>query len=122
MADGKNKDDYTVLRSDKRAHLRKQILVIKVRGEDDKGVFFGYGKDISRGGMFITTVNPRKTGEEFDIAFKLAGEGIEVKCRCRVQWLREYDPKIKYEPGMGIQFLNIENEAADKIEEWAKKQ
>ncbi|MBI5888364.1 MAG: PilZ domain-containing protein [Deltaproteobacteria bacterium] len=122
MADGKNKDDYTVLRSDKRAHLRKQILVIKVRGEDDKGVFFGYGKDISRGGMFITTVNPRKSGEEFDIAFKLAGEGIEVKCRCRVQWLREYDPKVKYEPGMGIQFLNIDNEAADKIEEWAKKQ
>lgn len=122
MADGKKKDDYTVLRSDKRAHLRKQILVIKVRGEDDKGAFFGYGKDISRGGMFITTVNPRKFGEEFDIAFKLAGEGIEVKCRCRVQWLREYDPKVKYEPGMGIQFLDIDNETADKIEEWAKKQ
>ncbi len=122
MADGRNKDDYTVLRSDKRAHLRKQILVIKVRGEDDKGVFFGYGKDISRGGMFITTVNPRKTGEEFNIAFKLAGEDIEVKCRCRVQWLREYDPKIKHEPGMGIQFLDINNETAEKIEEWAKRQ
>lgn len=122
MENGKNPEDqYTLLRSDRRKNLRRQILVLKVKGEDQKGTFFGYCKTVSRGGMFITSVNPRKLGEEFDITFTLTGEDLEIKCRCVVVWVREYDAYNKQEPGMGIKFINLSEEIKDRIDAWMEK-
>ncbi len=122
MANGKTKKDegYVVLRDNRRRHLRKQILVLKVKGLDDKGSFFGYGKTIGRGGMFIASVNPRKVGEEFEISFNIPEAGGEIKCRCEVVWMREYDPKHTREPGMGIKFLDLPHETEERIAEWLK--
>lgn len=122
MENGKNPEDqYVVLRSDRRKNLRKQLLVLKIRGEDQRGVFFGYGKTISRGGMFVASVNPRQIGEEFEVRFTLTDEEkTEVKCKCTVVWRREYQPH-KEEPGMGIKFVDLSDEIRDKIEEWIKK-
>lgn len=122
MENGKNPEDqYTLLRSDRRKNLRRQILVLKVKGEDQKGTFFGYCKTVSRGGMFITSVNPRKLGEEFDITFTLTGEDLEIKCMCVVVWVREYDAYNKQEPGMGIKFVNLSEEIKDRIDAWMEK-
>lgn len=123
MENGKNPTDpnYVVLRSDRRKNLRKHLLVLKVKGEDRKGVFFGYAKTLSRGGMFIASVNPRNLGEEFDISFSLTGAQMDIKCKAVVAWRREYDPYLKHEPGMGIRFLDLNEELRDKIDEWIKK-
>jgi len=121
MANGKNQpeDQYVLLRSDRRKNLRKQLLVLKVRGEDNRGVFFGYAKTISRGGMFISSVNPRKMAEEFEITFKLdEKQGREIKCRAVVVWIREYDSLVKQEPGMGIKFIDLDEGTREEIEEW----
>ncbi|MBW7957282.1 MAG: PilZ domain-containing protein [Deltaproteobacteria bacterium] len=121
MGNGKNQeDDYVVLRSDRRKNLRKQLLVLKVRGEDKAGVFFGYAKTVGRGGMFIASVNPKKAGEEFEISFKL-GE-LDIKCRCVVAWSREYDSLVRQEPGMGIKFLDLDEASKNAIEEWLNRQ
>lgn len=121
MANGKRQepeDQYVLLRSDRRKNLRKQLLVLKIRGEDNRGVFFGYAKTISRGGMFISSVNPKKMGEEFEISFKLDDRGREIKCRAVVVWTRQYDSLIKQEPGMGIKFVDIDDATRDEIDEW----
>ncbi len=120
MADGKGAGEYeyVVLRSDRRKNLRKQLLVLKIRGSDDKGAFFGYGKVMGRGGMFISTVSPRDVGEEFELSFKTPAKGREVRCICVVAWRRGFDPKFKEEPGMGIKFLDLDEEARDEISEW----
>src|SRR3972149_1997079 len=122
MASGKKQqpeDQYVLLRSDRRKNLRKQLLVLKVRGEDNRGVFFGYAKTISRGGMFISSVNPRKMAEEFEITFKLdEKQGREIKCRAVVVWIREYDSLVKQEPGMGIKFIDLDEATREEIEEW----
>lgn len=122
MENGKNPEDqYTLLRSDRRKNLRRQILVLKVKGEDRKGAFFGYCKTVSRGGMFITSVNPRRLGEEFDITFMLTGDDLEIKCRCVVVWVREYDAYNRQEPGMGIKFVDLGEEIKDRIDAWMQK-
>lgn len=121
MGSGKKhqpEDEYVLLRSDRRKNLRKQLLVLKIRGEDNRGVFFGYAKTISRGGMFISSVNPRKMAEEFEITFKLDDLGREIKCRAVVVWVREYDSLVKQEPGMGIKFLDLDDATRDEIDEW----
>lgn len=122
MASGKKQqpeDQYVLLRSDRRKNLRKQLLVLKIRGEDDRGVFFGYAKTVSRGGMFISSVNPRKMGEEFEITFRLdEKQGREIKCRAVVVWIREYDSLVKQEPGMGIKFMDLDDATREEIDEW----
>lgn len=126
MANGKKEepeDQYVLLRSDRRKTLRKQLLVLKVRGEDTRGAFFGYAKTVSRGGMFISSVNPRKMSEEFEITFSLdEKKGREIKCRAVVVWVREYDSLIKQEPGMGIKFIDLDEAKKDEIDEWIAAQ
>lgn len=109
---------YVVLRSERRKALRKQILVLKVRAMDERGVFFGYAKTIGTGGMFISSVNPRNVGEEFDITFSIPGQPEPVRAKCEVAWRREYDPKVTREPGMGIKFVELDHDTKRKIEEW----
>jgi uncharacterized protein (TIGR02266 family) len=120
MAGGKDKKDngYVVLRDNRRKHLRKQILVLKIKGSDSRGAFFGYAKTFGRGGMFIASVNPRKVGEEFEISFVIPEAGGEIKCRCEVVWQREYDPKHSFEPGMGIRFIGLDDATEARIAEW----
>lgn len=123
MGSGKKEDpedQYVLLRSDRRKNLRRQLLVLKIRGEDDKGVFFGYAKTISRGGMFISSVNPKKMGEEFYITFKLDELGRDIRCRVVVVWTRQYDSLIKQEPGMGIKFTDLDDATREEIDEWIK--
>jgi Tfp pilus assembly protein PilZ len=123
MANGKNgkkdpEDQYVLLRSERRKNLRTQLLVLKIKGEDNKGVFFGYAKTISRGGMFISSVNPKKMSEEFEITFRLDDKGPEIKCKVVVVWIREYDTLIKQEPGMGIKFIGLDESVKDEIDAW----
>lgn len=121
MASGsRNKDgpEYIVLRSERRKNLRKQILVLKVRGSDDKGSFFGYAKTLGAGGMFIASVNPRKVGEQFEITFTIPKINKEIRCACEVVWRREYDPKVTREPGMGIRFVSLGEETKREITGW----
>lgn len=108
--------DYVALRANRRLNLRSHLLVLKIRGEDSCGVFFGYAKTIGRGGMFIASVNPRDVGEQIEISFMLPGEGRETRCGCEVVWRRGFEPGFKAEPGMGIKFTSISPEVADGID------
>ncbi|MEE9614622.1 MAG: PilZ domain-containing protein [Thermodesulfobacteriota bacterium] len=120
------REDYILVGSDRRKNLRVQLLVLRIKGEagveGDKNVFFGYAKNLSRSGMFISTVNPRRTNDEFDITFKLPDGGGEAKCRCRVMWTRDYNPKTRLEGGMGIHFIDLDGKVADRINDWAEKE
>ncbi|MBI5562726.1 MAG: PilZ domain-containing protein [Deltaproteobacteria bacterium] len=124
MTSGKTGDksgapDYVAFRGDRRRNLRGQIIVLKVKGEDARGAFFGYAKTIGAGGMFITSVNPRNVGEEFTLSFTVTEADITVRCRAVVVWCQEFDPMRKQEPGMGIRFLDIAEETRAAITEWA---
>ena len=74
MADDKKKSgehgagDYVLLRPDRRKEVRRHLLVLRVCGENDN-VFFGYAKNLSRGGIFIATVKPRKVRDQISFFF-----------------------------------------------------
>lgn len=122
MVNGKadEKTNYVLLRSDRRRNLRSQLLVLNVKVNSENKNFFGYAKVISRGGMFIATVNPKSVGDEFIIEFSLPDK-TSVRCKCCVVWRREFVPRSPHEPGMGIKFLDIAEDIRDKIEAWVKK-
>ncbi len=124
MANGRDSesDTFVQLRTERRKNLRKSILVLKIKGEGEKGVFFGYANILGKGGMFITTVNPMKPGEEFDISFRLPGADRDIRCRCKVVWRRQFDPTtLKREPGMGIQFLDLPEDMANEVQSYLSR-
>jgi len=120
MASGDNEEYKVEMLGDRRKNLRMSLLVLRVNGHRDN-IFFGYAKDISRSGMFIATVNPRKIGEEFTVSFELPEGGARIVCKCRVAWAREFDPKLEAKPGMGIEFVEMDEETRGKIEEWVMR-
>jgi len=103
---------------DRRRALRSPIVVFKVKEEDDRECLFGYAKNISCGGLFITSINPRTPGEQYMISFKIPDTQISIRCRCKVVWMRKYDPEIRAESGYGIRFLDLPEEMAQTIDAW----
>lgn len=105
---------------EKRFNLRNQLLVLKVKGDDSGNVFFGYAKNISKTGMFIATVNPKKAGDVFTIEFTLPKKKKPIQCKCVVKWSMNYNPKSKYEPGMGVRFLDLDKIGRTAINDCVK--
>ncbi len=109
--------------ADARKYLRSPLLILKVRLEDSSKAFFGYAKNISRSGMFISTVNPREPGHLFPVEIPFPPPlNRRVTCNCEVVWRRLYDRASPYEPGMGLKFLDLPAEDAEAVEAWILSQ
>lgn len=106
--------------ADPRRNLRAPLIVLKVAEEGGRDRLFGYAQNISRGGLFIQSVNPRHPGDQFRIAFEIPDVSLSIKCRCEVVWRRPINRKSTLEPGYGIRFLDLEKKAAEQIESWVK--
>jgi Tfp pilus assembly protein PilZ len=105
--------------SDQRKHLRKPLLILKVKLDDGRRAFFGYANNISRSGLFISSSNPRIPGTSFQIEIPLP-EPINRKviCTCEVVWKREYAKNSSLDPGMGLKFTNMPEDVAAAIDVW----
>jgi hypothetical protein len=117
----RDKSIYSVEQKDKRSNLRVPLIVEKFPCGDGRRTFFGYARNISRGGVFISTVNPREPGEQFDLHITLPpAAGLTLLCRCEVVWRRQLSKGRKLEPGMGLRFLDLSQEIADVLECWLR--
>jgi uncharacterized protein (TIGR02266 family) len=107
----------------KRKNLRAPMIALNIIAEDGNRTFFGYIKNISRGGLFIASVNPRNLGSRFNLEIALPQPiNRTVRTQCEVVWTRRFSPKSPYEPGMGLRFLDMPDDVAQLIDEWVKEQ
>jgi len=110
---------YEVEQVDKRLALRVPLIVEKVPCEDTGKTFFGYAKNLSRGGLFVATIKPRKPGDRFVLEMVLPlSEPAPLRCLCEVVWARAYQRKSCYEPGMGLKFIDLPESVGQKLEAW----
>jgi uncharacterized protein (TIGR02266 family) len=109
------------VQKERRRHLRAPIPVRRVGVLGRGNVFFGYAGDISASGMFIRTVNPRKPGDQFTVVFSLPGSKSEIRVTAEVVWAREHSKGSEYDPGMGLKFVDIDEQAAQSIREFVAK-
>lgn len=104
---------------DKRSTLRVPLIVEKIPAGDGRRTFFGYARNLSRGGVFIATANPRQPGDQFDLCLTLPpAAGFTLCCRCEVVWQRPFEQLGQYGPGMGLRFLDLAPDLADALERW----
>ncbi len=103
----------------RRLTLPTPVIVLQERDEDRRKTFFGYAKNISRGGMFIGSTCPHQPGSKFSIEFPLPSPFRQlVNCTCEIVWNRSYQSGNLHEPGMGLRFLDIPEDAAQSIDDW----
>jgi uncharacterized protein (TIGR02266 family) len=106
---------------DRRKALRNPLLILKVTDPHERKTLFGYAKNISRGGLFITSINPREPGERFWIRFEIPSAAIQVECECEVVWNRKYKAKVKKDAGYGVRFIDLPPTLSSAIETWVQK-
>lgn len=105
--------------ADKRQALRCALLIKKVRLEDKSRVFFGYATNISRSGLFISSINPTAIGSQFTIEINLPSPlNVTFTCRCETVWHRKYSAKDTLEPGMGLRFIDLTDESKELLAAW----
>ena len=108
-----------VPKADSRQALRIPIMVLQEACTDGHKTFFGYAKDLSKSGMMIGTINPREPGSQFWVEFQLPEPVNRVaKCHCEVVWQRRYSRDHRYDPGMGLRFLDLPADMAEAIDDW----
>ncbi|MBN1771457.1 MAG: TIGR02266 family protein, partial [Deltaproteobacteria bacterium] len=69
----------------------------------------GYAANISKGGIFVPTKQPRDQGTEVRFELLLKDGSTAIAGVGRVAWTRAFDPKRPGERfGMGVQFLALD--------------
>lgn len=114
--------DFSAEQKSQRNNLRAPLIVEKIPCDDGQKTFFGYAKNISRGGLFIGTVKPREPGDRFTIEFTLPNPArLTFRCTCEVVWKRHFEKKTPLEPGMGLQFIDLPENIGREIDEWVNR-
>jgi uncharacterized protein (TIGR02266 family) len=102
---------------DRRKEERVETIV---RVEFDEE-YWGFTKNLGRGGAFILTPDPMELGDEFLLKLFMPDGGEPIESDCKVIWTNKYGKETKdMRRGMGIKFLRLQPEAQKRIEEHVK--
>jgi uncharacterized protein (TIGR02266 family) len=105
--------DYTNIPRDS----RRVPLETRVQFKFDRfsGFISEYSANISPGGLFLRTQEPRPPGTVLDLEFRL-GDGFElIRGRGEVIWVRAEDEGTARPAGMGIRFLELSEGSRELI-------
>ncbi len=72
------------------------------------------------GGLFVATYKPQAVGDRLRVRFKLPGIEEPIEAKIEVQWIREAGPGVEGTPGFGGQFVELSDDAREKVERFVK--
>jgi molecular chaperone DnaK len=77
-----------------------------------------FATNISRGGVFIRTRDPKPLGTQVDLELRLSQGDLVVRARGVVRWIAEEDRAARppAAPGMGIEFLALDEASRQVVE------
>ena len=107
---------------ERRRSVRTPLIVLRLRVKEDRQTFFGYAKNISRGGLFISATSPKELGSRFNLEIPLPKPlDRTVRSTCEVVWRRPWSKGSTLEPGMGMRFLDLPAEEGETINRWIEE-
>ncbi len=80
-------------------------LAVDIEGENIP--YTGMIKDISSGGLFITTDERHEVGDIVQLRFTFPTLDSAIDCKGRVQWLRDRYTAGDMAQGIGVQFVDL---------------
>ncbi len=103
------------MQNDRRRHSRAPIR-LSIRFATPKAFVQQYGKNISKGGLFIATDHPAAVRSEIDITLHLPMTEVAIEVRAKVVYV---STGLDGKPGgMGVQFVNLSEERSSLIEKY----
>ena len=101
--------------SDNREHARADVrLQLNYRDATGGNFLFEYSMNISKGGIFIETQHPAAIGTLLLIRFQSPETDKQIEAEGEVVWVNPVDGDSP-NPGMGIQWRNLDEETHDQI-------
>jgi molecular chaperone DnaK len=75
-----------------------------------------FAPNVTRGGLFLASREPRPVGDVFAFEVLLAGGEVALSGEGKVTWVRAFDPAAPQKPhGMGVQFLRLDAPSRDLV-------
>lgn len=103
------------MRRTRRAHL-----VTELNLHSGSNFYTGFTHDISEGGVFVVSYLTEPVGTTVTLELGFPG-GVGIHARGVVRWVREpRDTEANEPPGMGIQFVDLEDEDRALIREFVE--
>jgi uncharacterized protein (TIGR02266 family) len=109
--------------ADERAHPRVEG-VFRVRYATLDQLVVAYSADLSKGGMFLASEQFLPVNSTLSLKLELPSRGGELTVRCRVVYTRDQPTAAKTgkPAGMGIQFLDLDEQALTHIGQFIAEQ
>jgi uncharacterized protein (TIGR02266 family) len=99
------------------AERRKDERVDAIVRVEFQEEYWGFTKDLSRGGAFILTPNPAELGDQFVLKLHMSDGGEPIKVTCKVIWTNKYGKETQdLRRGMAVKFLKLQPEVKKRIE------
>lgn len=98
----------------RRVHDRAS-LAVEVTLAGDHNFFVGFSENVSEGGLFVATHSVREAGSRIALEFTLPGRDEPLHVFGVVRWVRVYNPDSDTPPGLGIQFVDLDDVVAAEI-------
>ncbi len=75
-----------------------------------------YATNISQGGLFVHTCMPLAPGERVRLRLSMAHDEAPFAIDGIVKWTTQKDDEVNHPPGMGIEFIDFDDELRAKVE------
>jgi uncharacterized protein (TIGR02266 family) len=114
--------EVPVVDSDRRAAPRVLVdLEVDYASEDN--YLFAYIVDISETGIFVRTTTPEPPGTHLNLRFRPDDASAQIEIEGTVIWVNPYRPGAmdNLHPGMGIRFVELEDEIKDRLLELVRR-
>lgn len=103
----------------RRADRLQHELLVAYRTVD--GFITDWAVNISRGGIFINTRNPLAVGTTVRLIISLPDTAFPFDLSGRVMRVNEFDNPSNQVPGMGIEFVDVDEEKRARIERFVER-
>src|SRR5712692_8952289 len=103
----------------RRANRLQHELLVAYRSVD--GFITDWAVNISRGGMFINTRNPLAVGTTVRLIISLPDTAFPFDLSGRVTRVNHPHNPSNHVSGMGIEFLDVEDEKRERIERFVER-
>lgn len=94
-------------------------LLVAYRTVD--GFITDWAVNISKGGIFINTRNPLAVGTTVRLIISLPDTAFPFDLTGRVARVNEFDNPSNQVPGMGIEFIDVDEEKRTRIERFVER-
>jgi uncharacterized protein (TIGR02266 family) len=100
----------------------QDVVRVRLRYPDLDTFVEKYAPNVTRGGIFLASREPRPVGEVLRFEVLLRQGGPVLSGEGRVTWVKEFNPAEPHRPyGMGVQFLYVDPDARPILERLLKK-